>query len=195
MDSGTFGFLEAIYGLINQNQAHTLKTARHIVAHDACFMVWRQSAGLLFAGTYQGLEEGERLFRHFFSLIEAPPDHDPLPCYRLFTENDGVMAVGHSYLRPRNLPPHLLTTPLPPMPISYLFRFQGDKIVYFEDRFDTAQGGQLLGTLSPPKQVPRPHSQHDSLARKSDSVASQSDLLTGQREDELQSLVSRPSEW
>ncbi len=167
----TVEIAQEFVAIIYRHEAETLKHAQHLVATDAHFVVWGESAGLPFAGTYRGIQEGERLFQHFFSLIEAPPDHDPLPHYQFFTQGDDVLAVGHSYLRPRQYPAHL---PLPPpMPISYLFRFREFQIVYFEDRFDTAHGGQLLGTLPPPpQQVPRPHSHQDSLSRP--------------REDELQ---------
>lgn len=166
----TVEIAQAFVAIMYRYEAETLQHARHLVAADAHFVVWGESAGLPFAGTYRGIQEGERLFRHFFSLIESPPNHDPLPHYQFFTQGDDVLAIGHSHLRPRSFPPHL--PPPPPMPISYLFRFRDFQIVYFEDRFDTAHGGQLLGTLPPPKQVPRPHSHLDSPAR--------------QREDEVQ---------
>jgi hypothetical protein len=144
----TVEIAQEFVAIMYRHEAETLQQALHIVAPDAHFVVWGESAGLPFAGTYRGVEEGERLFRHFFSLIEAPPDHDPLPHYQFFTQGDDVLAVGHSHLRPRNFPAQV---PLPPpMPISYLFRFRENQIVYFEDRFDTAHGGQLLGTLAPP---------------------------------------------
>ncbi len=166
----TVEIAQAFVAIMYRHEAETLQHAQHLVAADAHFVVWGESAGLPFAGTYRGIQEGERLFRRFFSVIESPPDHNPMPHYQFFTQGDDVLAVGHSHLRPRGYPAHL--PPPPPMPISYLFRFRDFQIVYFEDRFDTAHGGQLLGTLPPPQQVPRPHSQPDSLTR--------------QREDELQ---------
>lgn len=134
--------------MMYRHQSETVQYTRHLLAPDAQFRVWGESAGMPFAGLYCGLEAGDQLFRHFFSLIETPPAHDPLPHYEFYTQQDDVVAWGHTYLRPKG------TAEAPPMPISYLFRFQDDKIVYFEDRFDTTHGGQLLGTLPSPKPLP-----------------------------------------
>jgi transcriptional regulator with XRE-family HTH domain len=134
-------FIQIMY----RTEGETIQQARHLLAPDAEFRIWGESAGLPFAGLYRGLEEGEQLFRHFFSLIEAPPDHDPLPHYHLIADHENVVAWGHSYLRPRG------QVEVAPMPISYLFSFRDDLIIYFEDRFDTTHGGQLLGTLPRPQ--------------------------------------------
>jgi len=131
--------------IMYRHESETIPQARHLLAEDAEFRIWGESAGLPFAGLYRGLDEGDRLFRHFFSMIEAPPDHDPLPHYHLIADQENVVAWGHSYLRPKGIE-HAA-----PMPISYLFSFRDDQIIYFEDRFDTTHGGQLLGTLPPPK--------------------------------------------
>jgi transcriptional regulator with XRE-family HTH domain len=133
--------------IMYRHESETIPQARHLLAEDAEFRIWGESAGLPFAGSYRGLDEGDRLFRHFFSMIEAPPDHDPLPHYHLIADHENVVAWGHSYLRPKGM------AHAPPMPISYLFSFRDDQIIYFEDRFDTTHGGQLLGTLPPPRPI------------------------------------------
>lgn len=131
--------------IMYRHQSETIQHARHLLAPDAEFRIWGESAGLPFAGLYRGLEEGEKLFRHFFSLIESPPDHDPFPHYHLIGSEANVVAWGQTYLHPKGMPQ------VTPMPISYLFSFRDDQIIYFEDRFDTTHGGQLLGTLPKPK--------------------------------------------
>lgn len=132
-------FIQIMY----RHQAETISHAAHLLDPDLGFRIWGESAGLPFAGTYYGLEAVAGLFRQFFSLIESPPDHDPLTSYSFYLDQDVVVVWGESHLFPKGHPGAA------PMPISYLFRFKDDRIVYIEDRFDTTHGGQLLGTLPP----------------------------------------------
>lgn len=134
--------------LLYRHQAETVQYTQHLLDDDVEFHVHGEAAELPFAGRYRGHEAVARMFRTFFSVIETPADHDPLPHYQFFCQQDDVVAWGLAYHRPKGMPN------APPMPVTYLIRFRNDKIVYFEDRFDTTHGGQLLGTLPPPKPSP-----------------------------------------
>ncbi len=127
-------YVSAIY----QDQHNAFARIRHFLADDAVFKVSGDPAQIPFAGLHEGAAAIERMLGVFFSLLEAPKDHDFLKCYSFLAQGKQVIVWGETWIHPIGQPLQR------PMQISNRMTFHRGKLVMFEDIFDTLEGAELL---------------------------------------------------
>lgn len=91
-----------------------------------------------FAGEHRGIDELEQAYAVFFSLIEAPPNHDWRPWYKFAGHGNEVIVWGQSWMGPIGRP---MSKPLQQV---HRFVFQRGKLILVEVLFDAMEGAELL---------------------------------------------------
>lgn len=111
---------------------------RDFLDPDVEFLISGDPAQIPFAGHWRGVAEVERGFGIFFSLMQAPPDHNFDQHYHYIAQGNDVVVWGESYLHPKGQPSEK------PMSVSNLMRFRGGKLYRFEDHYDTQWATTVL---------------------------------------------------
>ncbi len=127
-------YVNAIY----VHQKHAFEKIRHFLDDDVVFRVAGDPAVIPFAGEHRGLAEVERMVGVFFSVLQAPANHDHTACYSYLAQGKDVIVWGQSWLHPIGVPLKQ------PMMISNRMTFQRGKMIRFEDVYDTLHGAQVL---------------------------------------------------
>lgn len=105
---------------------------------DVEFRLPGDPALIPFAGVFRGHTEVAKLFKIFFTVMEAPIGHDHRPWYSYSVSANDVMVWGKSWFHP-------IGQPLKePMTISNLMKFQDGKLILLEDNFDTLKAAELF---------------------------------------------------
>ncbi len=91
-----------------------------------------------FAGEHCGIEAVRRVFEIFFSILEAPADHDHEANYKYVGQGNEVILWGESWIHPIGQPMER------PIPIAHRFVFERGKLVLLEDVYDTLAGSESL---------------------------------------------------
>ncbi len=91
-----------------------------------------------FAGEHCGIEAVRRAFDLFFSILEAPANHDHAADYRYVGQGNEVILWGKSWIHPIGQPMER------PIPIAHRFVFERGKLVLLEDVYDTLAGSESL---------------------------------------------------
>lgn len=111
---------------------------QHFLADDVVFRIAGDPEQIPFAGEHRGIEAVRRSLDIFFSILEAPADHDHEPHYRFFGQGNEVSMWGESWIHPIGQPMEK------PISISHRFVFQRGKLILLEDVFDTLAGKEAL---------------------------------------------------
>jgi hypothetical protein len=120
------------------HQKEIVPNIRHFLDEDVVHRMDGDPSVIPFAGTCRGIDELDRTFRTFFSIIEAPPNIDYEPCYQFIGQGNDVVVLGESWLQPIGRPMKA------PMKLTHHIKFRRGKIVYIEVRYDTHLARQLL---------------------------------------------------
>lgn len=135
------------------HQESIVSAIRHFLDEDVVFWIAGDPAIIPFAGEYRGIEEVERLFKIFFSIIQAPEQMEWEPKVTYLTQGRDVIVWGESWLHPIGAPMKK------PMILTHRMTFHKGKLVRFEDIFDTLEGARLLqeaaSRSNPPEGTPR----------------------------------------
>lgn len=131
-------YMAAIY--IEQKNA--LAAIRDFLDDDVVFRIAGDPAIIPFAGEHRGIAGVGRALELFFSILEAPPNHDHTACYSYLAQGKNVVVWGDSWIRPIGL--------VIEKPVAMIHRmtFHRGKLVCFEDIFDTLAGAQMLRDAS-----------------------------------------------
>ena len=127
-------YLRAVY----TEGKNIVNAIEHFLDADVTFRVAGDPTQIPFAGEHRGLESVRRVFDIFFSVLQAPADHDHTQCYRFSGKGNEVYMWGESWIHPIGLP---LENPIA---IAQRFVFQRGKLVMMEDIYDTLAGQQAL---------------------------------------------------
>lgn len=127
-------YVAALY----DDQERIYERVRHFLDDEIVFRVAGNPAEIPFSGEHRGLAAVRRLFTTFFSLMQAPANHDHARCYSYLGQGCEVIVWGESWLHPRGVP---LTQP---MMISQRMTFRRGKMILLEDVFDTLYAARVL---------------------------------------------------
>ncbi len=106
----------------------------HFLDDDLVFRVAGDPEQLPFAGEHHGIDGVRRMFDIFFSMLEAPKNHNHEEHYTFIGQGNEVSMVGESWIHPIGLPMEK------PIMITHRFVFRRGKLVLLEDVFDTMSG-------------------------------------------------------
>ncbi len=111
---------------------------KHFLHDDVIFRIAGDPEHIPFAGEHIGIDGIKRVFGLFFSLLEAPANHDHLSDYRYVCQGNEVQMWGESWIHPIGQPLEK------PIPISHRFVFERGKLILMEDIYDTLAGSRAL---------------------------------------------------
>jgi transcriptional regulator with XRE-family HTH domain len=124
------------------HQKNIIPEVRHFLDENIVHRLPGDSAVIPFAGVCHGIDELDRTFQIFFSLVEAPANHDYESCYKYVAQGNEVMICGESWLHPIGAPMS------EPMLLTHHLKFRRGKIYFIEVRYDTHLARQLLQEAS-----------------------------------------------
>lgn len=73
-------------------QKNIFRAIRHFLDEDIVFRIAGDPAIIPFAGEHRGLAAVERGFAQFFSVLEAPRNHDHTACYHYLAQGKDVIV-------------------------------------------------------------------------------------------------------
>ncbi len=132
-------YLEALYVY----QADAIQHMRPFLAEDVVAVVAGDPAQFPFAGKHVGIEAVDRVYRVFFSIMEAPETPSYKECYQVIAQGANAITWGQSWIHPIGQP---IKTPVP---FTKMLTFRRGKLTRIEDCYDTALGLDCMrGALS-----------------------------------------------
>jgi transcriptional regulator with XRE-family HTH domain len=120
------------------HQKDIIANVRHFLDEKIVHRLPGDPSVIPFAGECRGIDELERIFQIFFSLIEAPANHDFESCYRYLAQGNEVIVLGESWLQPIGKP---MTEP---MLLTHHMKFRKGRIYFIEVRYDTHMARELM---------------------------------------------------
>jgi len=111
---------------------------RHFLDDEVVFRIAGDPEQIPFAGEHQGIAAVRQAFDIFYSILEAPADHDYLSCYTFLGQGNEVTMWGETWIHPIGQPMEK------PISISHRMVFRRGKLILLEDIFDTFAGQQAL---------------------------------------------------
>lgn len=124
--------------ILHVHQKEAVAAMRHFLDEEVVFHITGDVKTIPFAGTHRGIEELDRAFKIFFTILEVPEGHDHTSHYHYVGQGTDVVVWGESWIKPRGLSMDK------PMSVSNLLRFRKGKLYHYEDHFDTQLGAELL---------------------------------------------------
>ena len=131
---------EFIYGHY-VHQGNLISATRHFLEEELVCYISGDPKVFPFAGEHRGLDAVERTFKLFFSILEAPKNHDYEKCYQFLMDGNEVIVWGDSWLHPIGQPMEQ------PMRLCMRMKFRRGKLVSYDDRFDTLHAAKLIEDL------------------------------------------------
>jgi len=108
-----------------------VSATRHFLDEKIVIVSVGDPEAIPFSGTYCGIDEMQQFMEIFYSILEAPPDHDYEPWYRYFFHGNDVMVLGESWLHPIGAPLDK------PISLSIQFKFCKGKLILYRNVYDT----------------------------------------------------------
>ncbi|MEW4561650.1 helix-turn-helix domain-containing protein [Bremerella sp. JC770] len=132
-------YLEALHDY----QADAIDYMRPFLAEDVVVIVAGDPEKFPFAGKHVGIEEVDRIYKVFFSIMEAPQTPAYQDCYQVIAQGANAVIWGESWIHPIG---HPIKTPVR---FNKKLTFRRGKLIQIEDCFDTATGLDCMrGELS-----------------------------------------------
>ena len=127
-----------IFGMY-QHEGQVVEKLRDILHDEIIAKFAGNKKQIPFAGTHKGIEAVGHAFQRFFEILQSPEKHNPEDHYRFVAGGNRVVCWGHSFFHPRG------GTPLPePVDVTVWMDFVEGKMVFFEDRFNSDIGGDIV---------------------------------------------------
>jgi len=136
--SDPLSLAKAFIGAISAHQKEVIQKIRHIIDDDIIIHMSGDLKLLPFAGEYCGIEEAQRFFNLFFSILEVPPNYDADEWYTYVADGNDVIVWGVSWIHPIGQPLDK------PIKVANRLKFQRGKLILFDDRYDTHAGYMVI---------------------------------------------------
>jgi transcriptional regulator with XRE-family HTH domain len=128
-------FIAATY---NHSQKNLADAVRHFLDDEFVYNFAGDPTVIPFAGEHRGIAAFERVVDIFYSVLEAPPDHDPGPWHEYLRQGNDVVILGQSWIHP------IGQTIDSPIRFVERFRYRRGKLILIENLFDTFEGAEVL---------------------------------------------------
>lgn len=122
-----------------KEQKNAFQAIKHFLDEDIVLLLEGDPAIFPFAGEHRGHAGVERAFAIFFSVIQAPANHDHTPWYTFHTRGNEVIIWGESWLHPIGQPMR------EPIKLVHRMKFLRGKIAFIEVLYDSLAGARALG--------------------------------------------------
>ena len=110
----------------------------HFLDEEVVFQIAGDPKNVPFAGVYRGIPALREGFRLFYSVLEAPKNHNYQEHYTFVGQGNEVIMTGESWIHPIGMPLEQ------PIRIAHRYVFRRGKLVLLEDVYDTLAGKQSL---------------------------------------------------
>jgi transcriptional regulator with XRE-family HTH domain len=128
-------FIAATY---NHSQRNLADAVQHFLDDEIEYHFAGDPSVIPFAGKHRGIAAFERVVEIFYSVLEAPPNHDPRPWHEYLRQGNDVVIFGQSWIHPIGEP---FGTPIR---FVERFRYRRGKLILIENLFDTFEGADVL---------------------------------------------------
>jgi transcriptional regulator with XRE-family HTH domain len=120
------------------HQKEIVNAIRHFLDDDIIIRLPGDPQIIPFAGEHRGIAAVERVFEIFYSILEAPADHDHTSCYTYVGQGNEVIVWGESWIHPIGAP---MTEP---MRLVHRMQFRRGKLLQVEVVYDSLHGKNVL---------------------------------------------------